>query len=216
MGILPQGWFVAELMVLRVMKLALVLILAALVSFSASLEAAPSGAIAPEWEITDWLNGDPGALSDHRGKVILIDFFQLWCPGCRTFSVPLFNEWEERYGKRNDLLMVSIHTVFEGHDYQNMDRLRTFIVDHGIGHSVGVDAYVRPGESTPITMRRYRTGGTPHIVIVDRSGRIRFSRLGSFDPAPVEALIDQLLAEEPPGGIESTNGGNAPDSLGKR
>ena len=127
-------------MMLRVARFAFVLILAALASFPSPIEAAPPGALAPEWAISNWLNGDPGALSDHRGRVILIDFFQLWCPGCQTFSVPLFDEWEERYGERDDLLMVSIHTVFEGHDYQNIDRLRSFIVDHGIEHPVGIDA----------------------------------------------------------------------------
>ncbi len=58
-------------------------------------------------------------------------------------------------------------------------------------------ALAAPGDDTPITMRRFRTRGTPQIVIVDKQGRLRFSHFGSFEPGPVEGLIERLLAEPP-------------------
>ena len=45
-----------------------------------------------------------------------------------------------------------------------------------------------------------RPAGTPHVVIIDKNRRIRFSRLGSFDIARAEALIGDLLADGDPGG----------------
>jgi len=153
---------------------------------------------APEWRIAQWINGDPGSLADHRGKVVLIEFFQLWCPGCKRFSVPLFKRWHERYGKRDDVLVVSIHTVFEGHDYQNPERLREFVEIWGIEHPVGIDTHGTEGGDVPETMTRYRTGGTPYVVIVDKSGRLRFRHLGGFDRRVVEAFIDRLLDEPTP------------------
>ena len=158
---------------------------------------------APEWRIGEWINGDPGNLADHRGKVVLIEFFQLWCPGCKNFSVPLFKRWHERYGQRDDVLVVSIHTVFEGHDYQSPERLREFVEIWGIEHPVGIDAFADDGDEVPETMRRYRTGGTPHVAIVDKSGQQRFRHLGRFDEEVVEALIDRLLDEPAPGTRES-------------
>ncbi|MFQ5670160.1 MAG: TlpA family protein disulfide reductase [Acidobacteriota bacterium] len=154
---------------------------------------------APEWAIAAWLNGDPGSLGQQRGRVVLIDFFQLWCPGCNAFSVPLFQRWEKKYAHRADVLVVSIHTVFEGHSYQTEDRLRQYLREKEIHHPVGIDAYAHPGDAIPITMRRYRTGGTPRVVIVGKQGRIRFSHLGRFPTAPVEELIERLLQEEAPG-----------------
>ncbi len=151
---------------------------------------------APQWVVSQWLNSDPGSLAENKGKVVLIDFFQLGCPGCRNFSIPLFQEWDEKYGDRDDVLIVSIHTVFEGHSRQTPEDLRVFIRDQGITHPVGVDAYNNEGDRRPITMQRYRTGGTPHIVIIDKAGRIRFSHFGSFRPEPVEAFIQGLLAED--------------------
>ncbi|MCZ6670775.1 MAG: hypothetical protein O6947_07080 [Acidobacteria bacterium] len=93
------------------------------------------------------------------------------------------------------ILIVSIHTVFEGHASQTPHRLSGFIREKKIHHPVGIDAYPEDSAEIPITMRRYRTGGTPNVTIIDKQGRVRFHHLGSFDPAPVEALIDRLLAE---------------------
>jgi thiol-disulfide isomerase/thioredoxin len=153
---------------------------------------------APEWQVAEWLNGDPGNLADHRGKVILIDFFQLWCPGCKRFSVPLFNRWHEQYGDRDDVLIVSIHTVFEGHAHQSPDRLREFVETWSIEHPVGIDTYASDEDEVPVTMRRFRTGGTPFVVFVDKQGRQRFRHLGSFDDRAAEALIKRLLDEPAP------------------
>ena len=112
--------------------------------------------------------------------------------------MPLFNRWHERYGQRDDVLVVSIHTVFEGHDYQSPERLREFVETWGIEHPVGIDTYAAEGGEVPETMRRYRTGGTPHVVIVDKWGRQRFRHLGGFDEQAVEAFIDELLDEPAP------------------
>jgi thiol-disulfide isomerase/thioredoxin len=152
---------------------------------------------APEWEVSTWLNDDPGSLGDHRGKVVLIDFFQLWCPGSREFSVPLLRRWNTLYGDREDVVIVLIHSVFEGHQYQTPGRLQAFVRQSEINLPVGVDAHVDGEASVPRTMVGYGAGGTPHLTIVDKEGMIRFSHFGLFDPEPVEALIDRLRRESP-------------------
>ncbi|MEG7521492.1 MAG: redoxin domain-containing protein [Chromatiales bacterium] len=80
-----------------------------------------NGRTAPEWDISEWINGDGTTLAALKGKVVVIDFFQLWCPGCNSFSVPLMARWEQQFADEitaGNLVMLSIHTVFEGHDYQ--------------------------------------------------------------------------------------------------
>lgn len=44
------------------------------------------GRRAPAWDISEWINQDAGNVDALRGKVVVIDFFQLWCPGCNQFS----------------------------------------------------------------------------------------------------------------------------------
>jgi thiol-disulfide isomerase/thioredoxin len=178
-----------------------ILALSALVSALAGTTGGSAGVLleptdAPEWKVSEWLNSDGGRLRAHRGKLVLIDFFQMWCPGSIEFSLPLFEEWAETYGTRDDVVVVSIHTVFEEHETQTPEQLRQFVEQNGITHPVGIDAYAQPGDEFPITMDRYETGGTPHVAIVDKAGRLRFSHFGVFDPKPVERFIDRILEEE--------------------
>jgi len=156
---------------------------------------------APDWEISAWFNDDPGSLRDQRGRVVLIGFFQLWCPGCKEFSIPLFRRWSELYGDREDVVIVFVHSVFESHDYQSPDHLREFIRENGISHPVGIDAYDVTDDDVPVTMRRYQAGGTPHLAIVDKEGMLRFAHFGIFDPEPAEGFIERLL-NEPPGAFD--------------
>lgn len=157
---------------------------------------------APDWKVSEWINGDGGKLSGYRGKVVFIDFFQMWCPGCNEFSIPLFNHWQEVYSGRPDVQFISIHTVFEGHDVQTPEALRTFVAEKGFQHPVGIDAYESEGDEVPISMDRYDTGGTPHIVIIDKTGRMVFSHFGQFDPAPVEDFIQRRLLDNKEDGLD--------------
>lgn len=155
---------------------------------------------APDWEVAGWLNDDPGSLHDHRSQVVVIGFFQLWCPASREFSIPLLQRWRALYGDREDIAIILVHSVFEGHDYQSPERLREFIRENDILQPVGIDAYDDVDELVPVTMRRYEAGGTPHLVIVDRDGMVRFTHFGVFAPEPIEGFIERLL-EEPPGSV---------------
>lgn len=153
---------------------------------------------APQWVISEWLNSDGLSLNELRGKVVIVDFFQMWCPGCKSFSIPLMEHWEKKVfsseASSGQIVFVSIHTVFEGHAYQTTKRLRGFIKEKGITHPVGVDRHV-DGRRVPETMERYRTMGTPEMAIIDKRGNIRFQRFGYFEPEFGETLIRQLLDE---------------------
>ncbi|MES0371709.1 MAG: TlpA family protein disulfide reductase [Mariprofundaceae bacterium] len=153
---------------------------------------------APEWDVSEWINGPGTTLAQLHGKVVIVEFFQLWCPGCNKFSIPLMKQWQQKFAgeiRRGEMVMLSIHTVFEGHDYQNPKRLKAFVKEKGIHHLVGIDRQMK-GEHLPETMKAYRTRGTPEMAIIDRQGNIRFQKFGGFDPARVEVLIQNLLNEK--------------------
>ena len=127
---------------------------------------------APQWDISEWINGNAGNVDTLRGKVIVIDFFQLWCPGCNKFSGPLLSYWQKRFAEEiaaGRLVLVKIHTVFEGHSYQSVSRLREYIREKNITLPVGVDRHA-DGRRVPVTMDRYRTSGTPEMAIIDTEG----------------------------------------------
>jgi len=174
----------------------LVVVLAAL-----AVRAVPAGVLldppqASEWRCSEWINGDPGPLSGQRGKVVIVHFFQMWCPGSNEFSLPLLRQWEQRYADRPDVLLVSVHSVFEGHAAQTPELLRVFVADQRLHHPVCIDAYPHPGAETPLTMESYRAEGTPQLAIVDKVGNLRFSHFGVFDPGPVEFFINRLADDK--------------------
>ena len=92
--------------------------------------------------------------------------------------------------------MMSIHTVFEGHDFQSTERLKSYLKEKGIKHLVGVDRHLE-GDHIPVTMKRFKTNGTPEVAIIDKQGRIRFQHFGGFDVPWATKLIRKLLAEVP-------------------
>lgn len=177
----------------RFSLLPLVLFILCSFAFETNAKKSPK---APEWLISEWINGPSTSLQNLEGKVIIVEFFQLWCPGCNKFSIPLMKSWSHKFHKEiksGDLKILSIHTVFEGHDYQTPERLRDFIKRKEIHHLVGIDLH-KDGQHIPETMKRYNTMGTPEVAIIDRNGTIRFQRFGGFDTDKAEQLILNLLS----------------------
>ena len=171
------------------------IILYGIVLLTEKAEADSSGHQAPEWVISEWINSNGLTLVGLRGKVVVIDFFQLWCPGCNKFSGPLMEKWNQQYSGRKDIQLIGIHTVFEGHSQQTPKRLRQYVKEKNITYPVGVDGQVA-NQRLPETMIRYNTHGTPEMAIIDKKGKIRFQHFGSFNPGIAEKLINTLLNEE--------------------
>jgi len=154
---------------------------------------------APDWIISEWINGDARTLDELRGKVVIVDFFQLWCPGCNAFSIPLLKHWEQTFKQEiaaGKLEVISIHTVFEGHDYQNPDKLKKFLKRKQIHHLVGIDRH-EPGQRVPRTMRLFGTMGTPEMAFIDQNGIIRFQEFGGFEVERAERLLRKMLRSVP-------------------
>ncbi len=166
-------------------------------SCGAAAPATNVGRQAPQWDILEWINSDGGNIDTLRGKVIIVDFFQLWCPGCNKFSGPLMKRWQSKLADEINagrLVLVKIHTVFEGHSYQTVQRLKSYVKENEITMPVGVDRHIG-NRRIPETMRRYNTRGTPEMAVIDTDGVIRFQKFGFFDPAAVEPMIVALLAQ---------------------
>jgi len=136
-------------------------------------------------------NTGPVDLEAYRGQVVYLLFFQSWCPGCHRHGFPTLKKVRDHYAARGDVIFIAVQTVFEGfHTNDEAAARRTmaqFELEIPFGHDAG------PDQGGSLTMPRYRAGGTPWTVIVDREGVVRFN---GFHIKPGEAVkqIDRLLA----------------------
>ena len=150
---------------------------------------------APELQTADWLNTDePVSLESLRGKVVLVEAFQMLCPGCVSHGLPQAMRVHRSFN-RDDLAVIGLHTVFEHHDAQGTRvALAAFLHEYKIGFPVGIDA---PSESggLPETMGRYRMQGTPTLILVDRLGRLRKQKFGMEEDLVLGAEIMSLICE---------------------
>jgi thiol-disulfide isomerase/thioredoxin len=152
------------------------------------------GEHAPDIQASSWINTSPISLKSLKNKVVILDFFQLWCPGCNSFTKPLIKSWEEKYHsqiQRGDLIIIGVHTVFEGHNFQTLNALKIYLKANNITHPIANDLLL--SGHLPETMKAYQTHGTPEVAIIDKNGIIRFQKFGFFDTEQAEILIEALL-----------------------
>ena len=160
---------------------------------------------AHELQTTDWLNTDePVLLGALRGKVVLIEAFQMLCPGCVSHGLPQAMR-VHRVFDRDDVAVIGLHTVFEHHDAQgSRAALAAFVHEYKIAFPVGIDAR-SDSDGLPKTMARYGMQGTPTLILVDKRGRLRKHKFGWEDDLVLGAEIMSLIrdgADESPAETE--------------
>lgn len=151
---------------------------------------------APELAVTRWFNTDASpTLAGLKGEVVVIEAFQMLCPGCVTHGIPQAQRIQQNFG--DDVTLLGLHTVFEHHDAMTPVSLEAFLHEYKITFPVGVDTHAA-GETTPVTMGRYRLRGTPSLVIVDRAGKLRVNAFGHVDDLPLGAALARLIDQPRP------------------
>ena len=152
-------------------------------------------AMPPPWQVREWLNADaPLSLESFRGKVVLLEAFQMLCPGCVGHGIPQAQRARQAFPE-DALAVVGLHTVFEHHEAQgSAAALKAFLHENRVRFPVGIDAHA-DGDPIPLTMRAYAMQGTPTLLLYDRAGRLRLQRFGTVEDMALGAAIATLLAE---------------------
>ena len=150
---------------------------------------------APELIVSDWLSTDaPLSLKKLRGRVVLIEAFQMLCPGCVSHGLPQAKRVAETFSK-DDVVVLGLHSVFEHHAAQGTrDALEAFLHEYRIAFPVAIDA-PSPGGGPPQTMTAYQMQGTPTLILIDREGRLRKQKFGMEPDLTLGAEIMSLLNE---------------------
>lgn len=148
----------------------------------------------PAWEVERWFNTPhPLSLESLRGKVIVLEAFQMLCPGCVMHGLPQAARVYQTFPP-SQVAVVGLHTVFEHHDAMTPIALQAFLHEYRIGFPVGVDQPDGRG-GLPRTMRAYGLQGTPTLLIFDALGRLRHHHFGQVGDLSLGAEIAELMVE---------------------
>ncbi len=147
--------------------------------------------LAPEPDVEEWV-GEAHTLADLRGTVVMIEAFQMLCPGCVSHGLPLARKVHAAFP---DVRVIGLHTVFEHHEANSIAALKAFMHEYRITFPVGWDRH-EGGDPIPVTMRTYGLQGTPSTLLIDRAGRLRQSAFGQVDELLLGAQLGTLIAEQ--------------------
>jgi thiol-disulfide isomerase/thioredoxin len=135
--------------------------------------------MAPDWELKSATDGSTVKLSQFRGKVVILDFWDTWCPPCKA-EIPSFIELYDQY-KDDGLVIVGAAFGNNG-----PDAVKQFVKDWKMNYPVVL--------VTPQVNSQY--GGIqsiPTTFVIDPEGRARAMHVGFAEKDVFEKEIKALL-----------------------
>ncbi len=145
------------------------------------LDTAPQiGKLAPQFELAD-VNGEKVALSQWRGKVILMNFWATWCGPCKA-EMPSLNNLFLAF--KNDGLIVLAIAIDTSEK-----PVQSFIKDKALAFPVLMD------KDQEVYFDQYAVLGLPTSFLIDRDGIIRETIRGErkWDAPDVKEKIRAML-----------------------
>jgi peroxiredoxin len=157
--------------------LPLLLIVTLLAGCRAGAPKAPVNGEAPDFSVTD-LQGQKLALSDYRGKVVLLDFWATWCAPCLD-EIPHFVEMQQKYATQG------FQTIGISMD-DGPKPVERFYSEHKLNYPVAIGTS-KLAESYGGVL------GLPVTFVIGRDGKIRRKFVGATDAGIIEHEVVNAL-----------------------
>ena len=146
------------------------------------------GAAAPDWRLKT-VEGEIVALSELRGKVVVLDFWANWCGPCRKLE-PLFDQLVREY--QNKPVKFFTLSIWPDRDFNP----QAYLKEHKMASTflMGDDRVAD----------EYGIWGVPTYCVIDPAGRVSYYHvLLAVDPEPLgtqlrEAIEKAFLKEQTP------------------
>lgn len=148
----------------------------------ATTEGNPSRPTAADFSLSD-IGGTVHKLSDYRGKVVVINFWDTWCGPCRQ-EIPTFIAMQKEFGA-SGLQLLGIALGQEGED-----KVRDYASRSGINYPV-----LLLGGNNDLLTSYGGIRSIPATFIIDREGRIAARHVGYLSRNALEQLVQPILAE---------------------
>ncbi len=154
------------------------------------------GETAPELaDIAYWFPGAPQSFANLRGKVVLLDFWAMWCGPCIA-AFPSIIEWQQNY-KKDGFAVVGLTRFYEKVQNEKVDNsvelanLKNFRAEKSLPYDFAV-------ATSQTTQNAYGATGLPTTILIDRKGIVRYIETGTSASreADIRRQIEKLLAEK--------------------
>jgi cytochrome c biogenesis protein CcmG, thiol:disulfide interchange protein DsbE len=153
-------------------------------------QALANGQSAPDFQLKD-VDGRVVKLSDFHGKVVVLNFWAMWCAHC-VHELPDFVELERKYKDRGlEVIGVTADDfarLLKGAlppDPALKAKLKSFASAKKMTYPILMD--------TAEVSERYPHSGLPVTYVIDRAGVLREAALGEWSLAQAEHVIVPLL-----------------------
>lgn len=119
------------------------------------------------------------ALSELRGKLVMVDFWASWCPPCRKEAPELARVYLEYEGKAVEFVGVDI--------WDSEDGAKEFIARYGVPYPNGLDAKGKIAIDYGVT-------GIPEKYFISEDGVLLKKFIGPMTEDKLKGVLDELLA----------------------
>lgn len=132
---------------------------------------------APDLQLTT-LSGEPAALSDYLGQVVLVNNWATWCPPCRAEMPELLAYYQAHADE--GFVLIAINAG------EPASVVQAFVNRLGLTFPVWLDP-----EMAALTA--FQNPSLPSSYVIDREGVVRLAWTGPIDRATLEEYVTPLV-----------------------
>lgn len=155
-------------------------------------EGEPSKIKAADFSLVDQ-NSVRHKLSDYKGKVIILNFWQTWCPPCRA-EMPDFQKYYEEHGEnQEEVVMIGVASpknpmqIYRDEKMTD-NEIADFLKDGGFTYPSLMDY---KGD----LYRTYQVNAFPSTFFIDKEGYVIGKTPGALSFEQLSKIVDDVLDE---------------------
>lgn len=131
---------------------------------------------APSLAGRDVITGESIALSQYKGKVVMLNFWATWCIPCRD-EMPAMEQFQKEAGENVKVIAMGATET------ESVEKMAAFVKELKLSFAIGYDG----AEAAD----RYHVFGLPTSFFIDKNGVIRGSHSGPLTLEQMRKMADE-------------------------